>query len=399
MRRFFYSALPLLFAGIGAAHSAEVPPNVAGAIKTIQSVSREGTGNEAAGAAWKVLVQSGSEALIPTLAAFDTASPTAANWLRSAVDGIVQAGRKAKKPLPVAEIESFVKDAKRSPEARRIAFEIYSVEAKEPAAKLLPTLVNDPSVEIRRDAIADRIAKLPASGDPLKAELKTLFAASRDKDQVEEINKKLEELGAKQNVTAHFGFITEWQVVGPFDGPMASGYSTRYPPEAGVDLAKKYDGKGESVTWKYAQSELTYGSVELSKDVGKHKDAVAFAQAVIVSDKETPAEIRVSSPNAIQVYLNGKKLFEREEYHHGAPLDQYVGKGTLKAGSNELLVKVSQNDQKESWAQKWEFAARFCDSTGGNLGLKQLVNKNGKTETVALGALKPMTEPEKKEKK
>ena len=59
---------------------------------------------------------------------------------------------------------------------------------------------------------------------------------------------------------------------------------------------------------------------------------VAYALAVVVAEKETPCEIRVAQPDAVQIFLNGKKLFEREEYHHGDPFDDHVGKGTLQAG-------------------------------------------------------------------
>ena len=39
-------------------------------------------------------------------------------------------------------------------------------------------------------------------------------------------------------------------------------------------------------------------------------------------------------------YDGTQEIFARDEYHHGMELDQYVGRGTLKAGRNELLVKV-----------------------------------------------------------
>ncbi|MGL4419927.1 MAG: hypothetical protein ACRCZF_04615, partial [Gemmataceae bacterium] len=52
-------------------------------------------------------------------------------------------------------------------------------------------------------------------------------------------------------------------------------------------------------------------------------------------------------------------------YHHGLSIDQHVGTGQLKAGKNTILLKVVQNDQKESWAQMWGFQLRVCDSIGG----------------------------------
>ena len=34
------------------------------------------------------------------------------------------------------------------------------------------------------------------------------------------------------------------------------------------------------------------------------------------------------------------------------------------------MLKVSQNDQKEPWAQVWQFKLRLCDATGGALPVK-----------------------------
>jgi hypothetical protein len=50
--------------------------------------------------------------------------------------------------------------------------------------------------------------------------------------------------------------------------------------------------------------------------------------------------------------------------------DQYLARGKLKAGRNELLVKVCQNEQSEDWAQDWKFQLRICDASGGAVPLK-----------------------------
>jgi hypothetical protein len=130
----------------------------------------------------------------------------------------------------------------------------------------------------------------------------------------------------------------------------------------------------------------------------KHKNAVAYAQAVVVAPKEMPCEIRVTSPTSVKIFLNGSLAHGHDEYHHGAPFDGIVGKGTLKKGENVVVLKVCQNDQKEEWAQSWEFQMRICDDTGGPLPLEQKIVKDGNTKTIKLGYNPNPTEP-KKEKK
>ncbi|WP_143393933.1 hypothetical protein [Fimbriiglobus ruber] len=190
----FLCALGVAWGGLFAtpAISAEVPGDTAAALKSIKAVSREGAGNEAAAAAWKTLVAGGTVALFQTLTAFDGADPKAANWLRAAVDAIAEGEHRAKRKLPVDKLESFVNDTARAPAARRIAFELLTEEAPAAATKLLPTLINDPSRDLRRDAIAVR---LKAAKESDTAELKALFEAAREKDQAEELAALLEKLG------------------------------------------------------------------------------------------------------------------------------------------------------------------------------------------------------------
>ena len=65
------------------------------------------------------------------------------------------------------------------------------------------------------------------------------------------------------------------------------------------------------------------------------------------SETERPIEIRAASNNAVRIWLNGKEIYFREEYHHGMEIDQHIGKGILKAGRNEILIKVCQNEQTD----------------------------------------------------
>ena len=371
-------------------------------LKPLLAVGKEGAGQKEAAAAWKTLVATGPAALVQTLKAFDGASPAAANWLRAAVSAIADAETAAGRKLPADTLTGFVTDGTNTPPARRIAFELLAAQDKPAADKLLPGFLDDVSAELRRDAVA---AKLAALGDnPAKADLVALFAKARDKDQVDGITKKLEPLGETPDLPRHFGYVTEWALIGPFDGPKASGYAGKYGPDAGFDVAAKFPGKAGEVAWKPAQSADKYGEIDLTRAVGKHKDAVAYAAAVLVAAAEIPCELRLNSPNALRVVLNGVELFAQEEYHHGSDHDQYVVRGgVLKPGENVLVVKVCQNDQKEPWAQTWSFAARVCDRTGGRLPLKQVVTTDGKKQTVEPGALRPKSaeelDAEKKEKK
>lgn len=367
-----------------------VADDIARTLAALKAVDREGKNNDAAGLAWKGLVGRGGAALLPTLEAIDDSNPTAANWLRTAVDAIAEAEAKAGRPLPADKLEAFARETKFAPSARRFAYEL--VVKQDPAARdrLLPGFLNDPSPELRRDAIAAELDKIEKSARPsVRADLEKVFAFARDKDQVEDIAKKLEKAGAKVSVTEHFAFVTRWHLVGPFESEKGKALTLSYPPETTPDLKATFTGKdGTPLGWKFHATGDKYGTVNLNQVVGKHKNAAVYAMAVIAAEKETPCQVRVASPNAIQIFLNGKKVFEREEYHHGSALDHHIGRVALKAGENTLVVKVCQNNQTDSWAQAWQFQARVCDSTGGPVpGVAQVVPGAGPAGPFKLGTI------------
>ncbi len=387
------SCLVLLLALPGLAAD---PPGVADALTTLRAVKKEGDGNAEAAKAWKVVVSAGADALVPTLAAFDGGTPTAANWLRTAADAIAEGELAAGRKLDEAALTAFVTDAKRHPEAREIAFAWLGKQNAAAADALLPKFVTDPSLVLRRNAIDTLFTRQTTrSSPPDVAVLKDLFAAARDKDQVEQIAKELKNQKAEPDIAKHFGYVTEWHAVGPFDNKAGAGYAVAHPPEKAVDLTAKYGDAKRG--WVHTQSDQNYGTINLNEALGKHMDAVGYAYAEIVADADTPAQLRVASQNAVKFVVDGKELLAREEYHHGQSMDQHIAVFTLKKGTNAILLKVCQNNQKDSWAQAWGFSARLCDATGGKLAVTQRLVKDGKETFAELGARKPAGKKEGKE--
>ncbi|GIT28635.1 MAG: hypothetical protein Ct9H300mP1_06810 [Planctomycetaceae bacterium] len=85
-----------------------------------------------------------------------------------------------------------------------------------------------------------------------------------------------------------------------------------------------------------------------------------------VFESKTPRSIqfRLGTPNAWKLWINGRQVFANEEYHRGMKLDQYSVPVTLRAGSNTILLKICQNEQDQSWAQRYQFQVRTCDVSG-----------------------------------
>jgi len=351
------------------------------ALARLKAVGREGAGNVTAAGAWKEVVRLGPSALPEVLTAMDDADATSANWLRTAVDAIGERTLAAGKPLPAEQLEQFVRQTRHTGAARRLAYEwLCRADPKAPA-RLLPNMLQDPGRELRRDAVAavltDAQSQLDKGDkDAARAAYRKALAGACDKDQVDLIAKQLKALGIQVDLAAHFGFVRQWLLIAPFDNTKDIGFNAVYPPEMGVDPNAVHKGKkGAEARWTAFTTTAPYGMVDLNKALGKQQGVVAYAYAVIQSPAERPIQIRAGSANGIKIFLNGKEVFHLDEYHHGIEVDQHIGNAVLKAGRNELLLKICQNEQKEDWAQNWSFQVRLCDAVGAAVPYTQLPMK------------------------
>jgi hypothetical protein len=338
-------------------------------LQPLRQVGPQGEGHREAGEAWRRLAQVDAAQLPAILAGMDGAHLLAMNWIHAAVDSIAERAVREGKPLPRQELERFIEEKQHNPRARRLAFEW--LERVDPSARerLIPGMLNDPSLELRRDAVAlslKKAAVLEKAGRPQEAAAayRTSLTAARDLDQIETANHALKKLGVQIDLPTHFGFITRWKLIGPFDNTNLQGFHAVYPPEVKVDLLAEYEGKVGEVAWIDVATEDPYGVVDLNKALGKHNGVAGYAYSDFFSPTERDIELRLGSTNANKIWLNGRLLTANEVYHSNSTIDQYIGRGRLKKGRNAILVKICQNEQTEDWAQNWQFQLRACDELG-----------------------------------
>jgi len=271
--------------------------------------------------------------------------------------------------LPLAELGKFVLDTHHNPRARRLALELLSRMDAATTDKLLAGMLNDPSMEIRFDAVQkvmDQAGQALAASNKVGATLlfQQALNSARDPEQIDGIATKLGELGQPVDTLKLFGFLTDWKVIGPFDNTGRKGFEAVYPPEQKIDLAAECDGKAGKVKWRDDLITQKYGKVDLNEVYGKLKEVVAYATTDFYSDRAQAVELRLGGKNSWKVWLNGKLLFGRDEYHYNSEIDQYSMPAQFQPGRNTILVKVCQNEQTEDWTVEWDFQLRVTDSLG-----------------------------------
>lgn len=335
-------------------------------LKPILAVGPEGKGNAEAAAAWKSLTATADAASLPDLLmAMNGAGDLAANWLRGAVSVIAQ---RADGKLPLDAIKAVATDTKNSPAGRALALDLLRTSDHAEWEALMPGFISDPSAELRREPVRRLLeeGKTATTTAPLRKALE----AARDEDQIKAAADALREKGEVVDLPRHFGFLMDWQVIGPFDNRKRAGFDTVFPPESGVDLKATYEGRemkpGEKsvAKWVPYTSSSQFGMVDFNKPVGMFKEVTGYAFTEFDSAEQRDAEIRLGCKNAWKLWLNGEPVFARDEYHRGAQIDQYRYPVHLKKGPNRILVKCCQNEQTETWTVEWEFQLRVCDATG-----------------------------------
>ncbi|OHB79551.1 MAG: hypothetical protein A2W31_07225 [Planctomycetes bacterium RBG_16_64_10] len=335
------------------------------ALSAVCAVGREGAGHPAARSAWQTLHQADAKELMEILAAMDTAGPLASNWLRAAFDSIAERAQAGGEPLPVAPLERFLADRRHASRPRRLAYEwIVQLDPTAPD-RLLPGLLDDPSLELRRDAVARVLAAAgSATGDASTTLYRTALTAARDLDQIQACAEALAKLGEPIHLTTHLGYVLDWHLVGPFDNTDEKGFAVSYPPEQQVDFGAVYDGKSGPVQWFAHHTEHDSGVVDLNALFGKKKGVIAYAAVEFFAGRDQPVELRLGSINACKIWLNGALAGAYDTYHTAMAPDQYISPVQLVRGRNLILLKVCQNEEQESWTERWEFQLRVTDASG-----------------------------------
>ena len=354
------------------------------AIAALQGVVDGGGAGDDQRTAWKTLAEASPAELPEMLRSLGDGSAASQNWIRTAIDA-ASARMEAHGELPMADLLAFVRNVSEPPRGRRVAYEILTAADPTRVDELLGGFLDDPSLELRYDAV-QAILDRAESGDELRQ--RELFAralgAGRHLPQIEAAAKGLESLGEKVDLVTTLGFITDWRLVGPFDNRKGIGFGEAYPPETELVADRLYDGMPDEdagvarrVGWNTHHTDDRLGEVDVNGAVGPHKGAVAYAWATVLSDKPRDAQLRYTSRNATKVWVNGRLVAENEVYHSGSGFDQFRADATLRAGENQILIKVCQNEQSQPWAQGWNYGLRVCDRLGGAIDGVEAINIEG----------------------
>lgn len=333
-------------------------------IKQLQSLQPNDASNQTATKTIKQLNAANDVTVIQSLTAMKGATPLGRNWLLGLANSLYRKSGKSQ----TVELSTFLSDVSQDGEARYIAFQWLTANNAELRKRLLDGMKQDPSPELRYLAISEAVEAKPDT-----PELLSLLDSARHAQQVVSIIGVLKEKGTVVDQVKQFGLLTQWKLIGPFDNVGTVNFDKVFPVEADWMNGKvkdEYesklvvDGKNVNAKWINESAKSEDGTIDLAAIYSNEKGCIVYAATEFDSEKEQDAELRLGCINGNKTWLNGKLVMSNEVYHTDMKIDQYIETVRLKAGKNQILVKLSQNEQKEQWAQRFAFQLRVSDSTG-----------------------------------
>ena len=346
--------------------AAAIAQSTADSLQAIRGVSHQAEGNAAAKEAYQSLIKHDRSVLPEVLKAFNGANPLAANYLRSAFEVLVADG---KGEIPVKELQAYLADRDNNQKARAMVFEYLSKQEPDKMNALLDNMLDDPSAGIRYQAVQKVIDQAKAfekdgKQDQAVAAYRRAMEGATQESQVKAINEALKKAGVNVDLQQHFGLLTDWRIIGPFDNTDESAFDVVYPPEKELDFSATYDGKTGKVSWQVIGTDQDMGTVDIAKSIAPHKGSVMYMYTEYISPEKQDVYVRMATSNAWKLWVNDELVFAREEYHRGMRWDQYRVPVSFQKGRNRLLLKILQNEQTQSWAQDYSVQFRITDESG-----------------------------------
>jgi hypothetical protein len=243
----------------------------------------------------------------------------------------------------LALIEQGLAAAKRPEERKQALGQIGQIPTEEALAVALRHLA-DPDLAgeaaLAAVAIGEKLAPAkPGLGDEVGAKVLA---------QVKEGDVARRAWSLRSKASSGASFLRDWVVSGPYRQPGIAG------AEAVFNIAFGPEKTGQKVEWKAV---TPADQVNLAGLFPGAENCVAYLRTHLIAPEESSGALLLGSDDGVKAWLNGK-LVHSNNIDRGQAVDQDAAPIKLRAGKNELLLKISQG------GGGWSACARVVGTDG-----------------------------------
>ena len=173
------------------------------------------------------------------------------------------------------------------------------------------------------------------------------------------------DLDGAESQIRKLGFVSAWQVVGPFDNEGKTGLARAFEPEVSAEspsAAKSYDGKERPVRWRLLPSGAPFGWIDLGNVIRPAEKGCSYASTYVrdrtlADGKSRAISLWAGSAGAFKLFWNGQEVMVDPKYR-SLDADRQAAAVVLEGGWNRLLVKVCGEEDAPL------FSVRLADDKG-----------------------------------
>ncbi len=302
-------------------------------------------------AAVRALCDSGDVELLPDLEKVACTAPEA-NFRTLAIAACVrlttQEGAAQSAQRRVEVLQAILATPLKTEQKRQVLSGL--AEIPDPAAlKLVEPMLADPDVRSEAATAAVKIAPTLPDAELASSILKKIITAAPGLSACQSAEAALKQIEARS------GFITAWQVAGPFRQPNKN-YAALF------DVAFAPEEKGANVEWRVlppSDDASRPWAMDLLKSVGGEQ-CVAYARTWVFSPRAQAVRLEIGSDDGAKIWVNDKLVHANNTARALQPA-QDKADAQLREGWNALLVKVTQNNLG------WGFCLRISDPDGARM--------------------------------
>ena len=158
-------------------------------------------------------------------------------------------------------------------------------------------------------------------------------------------------------------YFREWMMINPLpDKDMLANsqvdYLTEMGGEANAEPKVAQEFYFDSLKYRWRRVVSGYQDIVNLSEIfpETQNNSVTYAFANITVDNDTTVDALTGCVKGIQVFINGTKVFTAENKSDKITPDEFAFKLPLKAGKNNLLIKITQTKGN------WEFTFRLPGS-------------------------------------
>ena len=220
---------------------------------------------------------------------------------------------------------------------------------------------------VREAAQLAYVASAAALHDAEESKNRLLHAAEHSAfpSVTEQAAERLAAMGVDaKSLAQRQGFLTDWEIIGPFPNPDGAAFNRSFLDEAGCTGEMPVEFEGTTYTWIPVETESLPAVVVLHELLEPSEHVAAYAYTEFSLPEPREVLFLIGSDDGCEFWVNGEKL-HAVDTPRGLTVDEDRVSASLVEGTNRVLIKVLQG------GVDWQFCVRVVDLEGKPLNLSQ----------------------------